>query len=77
MRVLNEGEAITLEDGNWIKLPTNGMYQRCCRCGLMHYWEFEPTDTGIMVCASSLSEEEASNVEARYQEQTQATKARP
>lgn len=69
MKVLQEGEAVVLEDGNWVKLPNNYMYQRCCRCGLMHLWEFVPTETGVRVCATSLTEEEAQRQEANYQAQ--------
>jgi hypothetical protein len=35
-------------DGDWIKLSENCMWQRCCSCGLYHFWEFEMDTNGLI-----------------------------
>lgn len=65
VRVIKEAEVITLEDGNWYKLPTNCMYQKCCECGSVHWWEFKPTETGMRIKSTALTEEEVVDVEGR------------
>lgn len=70
MKVLRNNEVIQLEDGDWVKLPKNFMYQRCCDCGLIHHWEFEQTETGIMLCATRVDDDEALRVESEWKLQT-------
>ena len=67
MKVLKEGECVEMVSGDWISLPSCEMYQRCCDCGLIHYWQFRATETGgMMVFAESLTKEEYEVVKKRW-----------
>ena len=66
MKEPREGGVVLAEENQWIKLPSNDMYQVCCNCGLTHYWEFRVgRDKAVMVKACSIDESESEDIKRR------------